>query len=64
MKQDKNTTERVQWSTLLNKKKHIKPKDVSGLIPVKIDDRTTILVKPGADIEAIKLKYKNYKINP
>jgi len=60
MKQE-NTTERVQWSTLLNKKKHIKPKDTTGLIPIKIDEKTTVLVKPGTDIEAIKLKYKNYK---
>jgi hypothetical protein len=32
--------------------------DHSDEIPVRIDHRTTVFVKPGTDIEAIKAKYK------
>jgi len=32
--------------------------NLQELIPVKIDQKTTVYVKPGSDIEAIKAKYK------
>lgn len=35
----------------------IKPIDFSALISVKIDRRTTIYVKPGTDVDAIREKY-------
>jgi hypothetical protein len=57
----KPTHDKVQWTKLLDNKKHIKIKSTEGLISVKIDSRTTVLVKPGTDIEALKLKYLNYK---
>lgn len=53
--------ERVQWSTLIKPTSKIKPKSTEGLISVKIDAKTTVLVKPGTDIEAVKAKYANYR---
>jgi hypothetical protein len=32
--------------------------DLTGTIPVKLNNRTTVWVKPGADIEELKKKYK------
>jgi hypothetical protein len=60
---EKPSHDRVQWTKLLDNKKKIKVKSTEGLIPVKIDSRTTVLVKPGTDIEAFKLNYKNNKKN-
>jgi hypothetical protein len=31
--------------------------DLTGTIPIKLNDRTTVWVKPGADIEQLKKKY-------
>ena len=46
-----------QWMRKL-KPDEVKAKSFEGLISVRIDSRTIILVKPGTDIEAIKKKYK------
>lgn len=36
--------------------------DMTGKVAVRIDSRTVIFVKPGADIKALKLKYKRKPI--
>lgn len=35
-----------------------RPLNLDQLIPVKVDSKTTVYVKPGSDIEAVKAKYK------
>lgn len=37
--------------------------ELKGLVPIKLDEKTTIYVKPGRDVEKIKAKYKNRKID-
>jgi len=44
------------WAYRVNKKK-IQIPDNTGKISVKIDERTTILVKPGTDINKILERY-------
>lgn len=35
--------------------------DTTKLISVKIDNKTTVLVKPGTNIEAVKMQYKKLR---
>lgn len=37
--------------------KHLKAGSVKDKIEVQIDERTTIFVKPGTNIEAVRVKY-------
>lgn len=37
------------------------PLDLSSKVRVKLDDRTTVWVKPGTDIEELKLKFARDK---
>lgn len=44
---------------LPGQKKIVKKSD-KGKIPIRLDDKTIILVKNGADIEAIKKRYRDH----
>lgn len=48
------------WATRLPSKPMFKPVDTSQLKSVRIDSKTTVFVKPGSDIEAVKAKYTNH----
>lgn len=58
VKRDKDT---LNWAKQI-KREEVKPKDFSGLHAVRIDRNTIVLVRPDADIEAIKSKYRRKTI--
>jgi hypothetical protein len=49
---------------LLDDKPVIKGDDLKGKIPLKLDAKTTIFIKPTDDPEAVRAKYENRNNNP
>lgn len=60
----KKQAKEIKWAgqQLEDKKINIRVSSNEGLIPVMVDRRTTIYVKPGTDINKIKSKYSNNRL--
>jgi HNH endonuclease len=53
------STDEINWNKKYLSPKEIKIKDTSGLIPFRVNQKTIILIKPGADTEKIKEQYSS-----